>query len=90
MQSPGNSPSAGVNSTFTFQEIQVTSVLKNLSNLKTKKFTGLDRITARILKDAATVIAPSLTQMFNLYSTWSLRKDVRGVRVKMTHVTHNE
>jgi hypothetical protein len=24
------------------------------------------------------------------YSTWSLRKDMRGVRVKMTHATHNE
>ena len=64
-QSPGNPP-LGVNSTFKFQEIQVTSVLKNLSKLKTNKSTGLDRITARLLKDAAAVIAPSLTQIFNL------------------------
>ena len=64
-QSPGNPP-PGVNSTFKFQEIQITSVLKNLSKLKTNKSTGLDRITARLLKDAAVVIAPSLTQIFNL------------------------
>ena len=64
-QSPGNRP-PGVNSTFKFQEIQVTSVLKNLSKLKTNKPAGLDRITARLLKDAVAVIAPSLTQIFNL------------------------
>jgi hypothetical protein len=51
---------------FKFQGIHVTSVLKNLSNLKTNKSTGLDRITARLLKDAAAVIAPSLTQILNL------------------------
>jgi hypothetical protein len=61
-----NPPCAGDNSTFKFQEIQVMSVLKNLSNLKTNKSTGLDRITARLLKDAAAVIAPSLTQIFKL------------------------
>ena len=33
-QSPGN-PTPGVNSTFKFQEIQITFVLKNLSKLKT-------------------------------------------------------
>ena len=60
-QSPGNPP-PGVNSTFKFQEI-ITSVLKNLSKLKTNKSTGLDRITARLLKDAAVVIAPSLTHL---------------------------
>jgi hypothetical protein len=60
-QSPGN-PQPGVNSTFKFQEIQITSVLKNLSKLKTNKSTGLDRITARLLKDAAAVIGPSLTK----------------------------
>ena len=64
-QSPGNQP-PGVNSTFKFQEIQITSVLKNLSKLKTNKSTGLDRITARLLKDAAVVFALSLTQIFNL------------------------
>ena len=64
-QSPGNPP-PGVNSTFKFQEIQITSVLKNLSKLKTNKSTGLDRITTRLLKDAAVVITPSLTQIFNL------------------------
>ena len=26
---------------------------------------------------------------FGVYSTWLLRKDVCGVRVKMTHITHN-
>jgi hypothetical protein len=31
-----------------------------------KILSALDHITARLLKDAATVIAPSLTQIFNL------------------------
>ena len=54
-----------VNSIFSFREIEVSSVLKQLSTLKTNKSTGLDRISGRLLKDAATIIAPSLAQIFN-------------------------
>ena len=54
-----------VNSTFKFKEIEVLSVQKQLSALKINKSTGLDRISARLLKDAAVIIAPTLTDIFN-------------------------
>ena len=41
------------------------SVQKQLSALKINKSTGLDRISARLLKDAAVIIAPTLTDIFN-------------------------
>ena len=53
------------NSTFEFKEIKIKSVFKQLSNLKTNKSTGLDGISARLLKDAAAIIAPTLTDIFN-------------------------
>ena len=53
------------NSTFEFKEIDVASVFKQLSTLKTNKSTGLDGISARLLKDAAAIIAPTLTDIFN-------------------------
>ena len=53
------------NSTFEFKEIKIKSVFKQLSNLKTNKSTGLDGISARLLKDAAAIIAPILTDIFN-------------------------
>ncbi|CAB4028489.1 Hypothetical predicted protein [Paramuricea clavata] len=46
-------------------EIDVASVVKQLSTLKTNKSTGLDGISARLLKDAAATIAPTLTDIFN-------------------------
>ena len=45
--------------------LEISSVIKQLSTLKTNKSTGLDRISTRLLKDAATVIAPTLTEIFN-------------------------
>ena len=54
-----------VYATFQFKEIEISSVIKQLSTLKTNKSTGLDRISARLLKDAAPVIAPTLTEIFN-------------------------
>ena len=53
------------NSTFEFKEIKIKSVFKQLSNLKTNKSTGLDGISKRLLKDAAAIIAPTLTDIFN-------------------------
>ena len=53
------------NSTFEFKEIKIKSVFKQLSNLKTNKSTGLDGISAKLLKDAAAIIAPTLTDIFN-------------------------
>ena len=52
-------------STFKFKEIEVLSVQKQLSALKINKSTVLDRISARLLKDAAVIIAPTLTDIFN-------------------------
>jgi hypothetical protein len=81
-QSPRNPPPScqvapGVISTFKFQEIQVTSVLKDLLKLKTNKSTGLDRITARLLKDAPSH-RPIATQIFNLsLSSSSFPKSVK-------------
>ncbi|CAB4038388.1 Hypothetical predicted protein, partial [Paramuricea clavata] len=37
-----------------------------LSKLKTNKATGLDGISAKLLKDSVCVIAPTLTKIFNL------------------------
>jgi hypothetical protein len=53
------------NTTFEFKEIDVASVFKQLSTLKTNKSTGLAGISARLLKDAAAIIAPTLTDIFN-------------------------
>lgn len=36
-----------------------------LKTLKTNKAIGLDRISARLLKDSSTIISPSLTRLFN-------------------------
>ena len=38
---------------------------KELKELKRNKAIGLDRITARLLKDASSVIAPSLANLFS-------------------------
>ena len=62
---PASNPPYQVHATFQFKEIEISSVIKQLSTLKTNKSTGLDRISARLLKDAATVIAPTLTEIFN-------------------------
>ena len=40
-------------------------VLKQLKTLKTNKAIGLDRISARLLKDSAECMAPILTRLFN-------------------------
>ena len=51
---------------FEFKEINEMSVLHELNKLKTNKATGLDGISAKLLKDSARVIAPHLTTIFNL------------------------
>lgn len=54
------------NVTFSLQHIDETFVLNQLNSLKTNKSIGLDKISARLLKDAASAISPSLTKLFNL------------------------
>ena len=50
---------------FTFEEIDEQFVFKSLRALKTNKAVGLDRVSARLLKDSASVLAPVLTNIFN-------------------------
>ena len=42
------------------------NVAITLKNLKVSKSTGLDKIPAKVLKIASSIIAPSLTFIFNL------------------------
>ena len=49
--------------------------------MKPNKAIGLDKVSARLLKDAAEVVAPSITSLFNISiqtgtypSTWKLAK----------------
>ncbi|CAB4038930.1 Hypothetical predicted protein, partial [Paramuricea clavata] len=46
--------------------VDEVSVLQELSKLRTTKATGLDGISAKLLKDSAYIIAPYLTKIFNL------------------------
>jgi hypothetical protein len=48
-----------------FKLLPVTKVAKLLSGLSSSKATGLDKISGKILKAAATIISPSLTHIFN-------------------------
>ena len=50
---------------FTIQNISLTKVYKLLSTIKTSKSAGHDRIPGKLLRDAAEVIAPSLSAIFN-------------------------
>ena len=49
-----------------FSNLPVESVASTLKNLKVTKSTGLDKIPAKVLKIASSIIAPSLTFIFNL------------------------
>ena len=51
---------------FTFEPIKEDFVLLQLQQFKTNKAIGLDNISARLLKDSATVISASLTRLFSL------------------------
>ena len=55
----------GNNKSFSFCSITESFVLKQLKTLKTNKAIGLDRISARLLKDSAECMAPILTRLFN-------------------------
>lgn len=50
---------------FTFKYVKESFVRKEISRLKTNKAIGLDKISARLLKDSASVSAPILTNLFN-------------------------
>ncbi|CAB3997277.1 Hypothetical predicted protein [Paramuricea clavata] len=50
---------------FNFQPVEEAFVRTELNRLKTNKAIGLDKISARLLKDSASLIAPVLTKLFN-------------------------
>ena len=50
---------------FTFDQVSENDTLKLLCNLKESKSTGPDKINARLVKDSAEVICPTLTKLFN-------------------------
>ena len=74
----------GVNqasSIFAFKAISCESVIKMINELKPNKAVGLDKVSSRLLKDAADIIASSLTSLFKIFinigcfpSTWKLAK----------------
>ena len=51
---------------FTFQPVSIVKVYNLINNLSTSKATGIDKISAKVLRAAASAIAPSLTEMFNM------------------------
>ena len=53
------------NKSFSFCSITESFVLKQLKTLETNKAIGLDRISARLLKDSAKCMAPIPTRIFN-------------------------
>ncbi len=53
------------NSVFSFEEIDIAAVDHLLRKINVKKATGLDGIPGKLLKMAAGILSPSLTQIFN-------------------------
>ena len=51
---------------FVLHNVDITSVEKILKNLDVAKASGIDQISARFLKDGATVIAVHLANIINL------------------------
>ena len=54
------------NESFVLQPVSQNFIFKQLKDLKVKKATGLDGISARFLKDGASVIAPTVTFLVDL------------------------
>ena len=79
--SPTDASVKKASSSFQFQPISSDFVTKRIKQLKPNKAIGLDKVSARLLKDAAEVVAPSITSLFNISiqtgtypSTWKLAK----------------
>ena len=71
-----------VTENFVFQKVSTNFVCKELTKLKLTKATGLDDLTARLLKDAAPVIAKSITYLVNVtISTGVIPSEWKDVRV---------
>ncbi|CAB4042484.1 Hypothetical predicted protein, partial [Paramuricea clavata] len=76
-----NSSNVGPN-VFNFKEIEICNIYNHLRTLKTTKAIGLDGIPAKLLRDSASVIAPSITSLFNLsLSTSTFPSDWKLARI---------
>ena len=75
-----------VNARFEFTEIDKETVLHHLTTLNVKKATGVDGISAKLLRMAAPGIATSLTKLFN-YSlkTGQIPRDWNATHVTLVH-----
>ena len=70
---------------FVLQKVSTNFVFKELSKLKVTKAFGPDGITARLLKDAAPVIAKPITYLVNLtISTGLIPAEWKDARVTAT------
>ena len=72
---------------FVLEPIAEDFVLRQLKQLKTNKAIGLDNVSARLLKDSASVVSGSLTRLFNqslesrtFPSLWKFEKSQRCSR----------
>ena len=54
------------NTSFSFSNVTVSQVLKQLKKLDVNKATGLDNISARLLKSDAVPLSTPLTHIFNV------------------------
>ena len=70
------------NESFLLQPVSQNLIFKQLKDLKVKKATGLDGISAQFLKDGVSVIAPTVTPLVNL----SLSTGIVPCDWKMAHV----
>ena len=55
-----------VDKDFVLHAVETNFVCNELAELKLSKATGLDKISAKLLKDAASVIAKPVTYLINL------------------------
>ena len=62
---PYTAKTTNCNSTFSLQTVSEDFFSRSINFLRTNKAVGLDKISARLLKDAVDVITPSLTALFN-------------------------
>ena len=71
-----------VNNKFSIEEVNEKFVFDELKRLKSKKATGLDGMSARLLKDAALVIAKPITYIINLtISTSEIPPELKEAKV---------
>ena len=79
------------NSIFKIQNVSETDVSKLLSTIKSSKATGHHRISPKLLRNAAGVIAPTLTKIFNQsIRTSILPEDLKFSIISPLHKTESK